>query len=403
VVVGGSGQHGDGRTEAERVRAYRLRRVQQELRAADCGGAVLYDPINIRYATDARNMQVWTMHVPSRYLFVPADGLPTLFEYRDAEHLAEGLSTIGEIRRAVAVNHIAAGPEVLNRARDWAAQIADLLGQVGGGRLAIDRSSVPEIQALTDLGVEVCYGQAMIERARSIKSDGEITRMRESITVAEEALAEIAAAVRTPGASENELWAILNRVNAERGGEWIETRLLTSGPRTRPWFQEAGTRQVEDGDLVALDTDMCGPYGYNADISRTFLAGSRRRSPAQRTLYGLAREQLEHNGALLRAGLSFAEFRRQAWTPPDGYRRHSFGYVHGIGLSVEYPQVLPAYQARDAVYDGVFEAGMVICVESYLTADDGSEGIKLENPMLLGDGTAEPLTSAPFDEGLEAA
>lgn len=131
----------EGTAASEQVRAYRLGRLQQELQAADCAAAVLYDPINIRYASDARNMQVWTMHVPSRYLFVPATGLPTLFEYRDAEHLAAGLSTIGEIRRAVAVNHIAGGPEVAARAREWAAQLVELLGAYGGGPLAIDRTS----------------------------------------------------------------------------------------------------------------------------------------------------------------------------------------------------------------------------------------------------------------------
>ena len=117
----------------------------------------------------------------------------------------------------------------------------------------------------------------------------------------------------------------------------------------------------------------------------------------------MAREQLEHNCALLRAGLSFAKFRQQAWTPPDGYRQLSFGYVHGIGLSVEYPQVPPAYESRTPAYDGFFETGMVICAESYLTADGGTEGVKLENPMLLGDGTAQLLTSAPFEDTLETA
>lgn len=392
---------GDGGGGAKLVQTYRLDRLQRCLQAADCAGAVLYDPINIRYATDARNMQLWTMHVPSRYLFVPAEGLPTLFEYRDAEHLAKGLSTIGQIRRAVAVNHIAAGPRVVDRARDWARELTDLLYQAGGDRLAIDRTSVPEMQALTDLGVDVVYGQGIVERARAIKSSGELARMRASITVAEQALAEIAATVRRPGASENALWARLNRVNAEQGGEWVETRLLNSGPRTRPWYQEASERRVAEGDLVALDTDMCGPFGYNADISRTFLCGSRRRSATQRTLHALAREQLEHNSALLHAGLSFREFRDRAWTPPEGYREHSFGYVHGIGLSVEYPQVPPAYEARTPAYDGVFETGMVICAESYLTADDGTEGVKLENPLLIHDNSTTPLTSTPFDDVLE--
>ena len=44
------------------LRAYRLGRIRAQLRRLDYGGIVLYDPINIRYATDTRNMTLWTMH-----------------------------------------------------------------------------------------------------------------------------------------------------------------------------------------------------------------------------------------------------------------------------------------------------------------------------------------------------
>ena len=40
--------------------------------------------------------------------------------------------------------------------------------------------------------------------------------------------------------------------NIKRGGEWIETRLLASGPRTNPWFQECGPRLVQNNEIVAL-------------------------------------------------------------------------------------------------------------------------------------------------------
>ena len=52
-----------------RMRGYRLARFQAELRRLDYGAAVLFDPINIRYATGSRNMAVWTLHNPARYAF----------------------------------------------------------------------------------------------------------------------------------------------------------------------------------------------------------------------------------------------------------------------------------------------------------------------------------------------
>ena len=56
----------------KRMRAYRLARVQAELRKHDYAGGFFCDPFNVRYATGTRNMAVWTSHVPARYCFVPA-------------------------------------------------------------------------------------------------------------------------------------------------------------------------------------------------------------------------------------------------------------------------------------------------------------------------------------------
>ena len=98
-----------------------------------------------------------------------------------------------------------------------------------------------------------------------------------------------------PGITEQALWAHLHAENISRGGEWIETRLLSSGPRTNPWFQECSSREVEAGDLVAFDTDLIGPYGYCADISRTWRCGGGRARNAQIDLYRRAREQIAYN------------------------------------------------------------------------------------------------------------
>jgi hypothetical protein len=40
--------------------------LRTELAKRDFAGALLADPINIRYATGTRNMAVWTMHAPGR-------------------------------------------------------------------------------------------------------------------------------------------------------------------------------------------------------------------------------------------------------------------------------------------------------------------------------------------------
>ena len=107
------------------------------------------------------------------------------------------------------------------------------------------------------------------------------------------------------GVAENALWAKLHETNIRCGGEWIETRLLSSGPRTNPWFRESSMREIQAGDLVSFDTDLIGPYGYCADISRSWLCGDDRPSDEQRRLYAHAVDQIRFNTELLMPSIGF--------------------------------------------------------------------------------------------------
>jgi Xaa-Pro aminopeptidase len=186
-----------------------------------------------------------------------------------------------------------------------------------------------------------------------------------------------------------------------RGGEWIETRLLASGPRTNPWFQECSSRPIEAGDLVAFDTDLIGPYGYCADISRTWRCGGGRPTGAQRTLYAIAREQVAHNVAEIRAGVSFREFAERAFVLPERYRANRYStVVHGVGLADEYPAIYYPEDAQASGYDGVFEENMTICIESYVGEAGGAEGVKLEEQVLVTPTGAEVLSTYPFEDRL---
>jgi Xaa-Pro aminopeptidase len=96
------------------------------------------------------------------------------------------------------------------------------------------------------------------------------------------------------------------------GGEWIECRLLASGERTNPWFQECGNRLIRAGDMVGFDTDMVGPHGYIADISCSLVCPGRKPTDRQRRLYELAQAQVLHNMKRLRLGVAFREYAETA-------------------------------------------------------------------------------------------
>ena len=111
------------------LRAYRLGRLRDELKQRDYAGILLYDPINIRYATGARNMTVWTLHNAVRYCFVATEGPVVIFEFHSAPHLPAGLETIDEIRTAVYWFYFGAGQNGSERVKLWAAELADLVRQ----------------------------------------------------------------------------------------------------------------------------------------------------------------------------------------------------------------------------------------------------------------------------------
>ena len=382
------------------MRVYRLARVRAQLARRDYAGIVVADPINVRYATDSANMQVWCLHNPVRYAFVATEGPVILFDFHGCAHLSAHLDLVDEVRRGRGWYFFKSGERIGEHARSWAAEIADLVRAHGGGnrRLAIDHANPEGVAALEALGVGVHEGQAVMELARAIKSADEIRAMRCALATCETAMRLMQQHLR-PGATEQELWAHLHAENVRRGGEWIETRLLSSGPRTNPWFQECASREIEQGDLVAFDTDLIGPYGYCADISRTWRCGEARASDRQIELYRLAREQIAQNLALVRPGLGFREFSEHAFRLPERFRANRYSTIaHGVGLCDEYPAVYYPEDAATTGYDGVLEAGMTICLESYIGEEGGAEGVKLEEQLLITETGAEVLSRYPFED-----
>jgi len=76
------------------MRTYRHARLVQALVARDYGGVLMFDPLNIRYATDTTSMQLWNTHNPFRAcLFCTclfcADGHMVLREYKNSPFLAD--------------------------------------------------------------------------------------------------------------------------------------------------------------------------------------------------------------------------------------------------------------------------------------------------------------------------
>lgn len=380
----------------------RLARLKEQLCRFDCAAGLFYDPTNIRYVTGTSNMQVYGLHNPCRYAFVAADGPVVLFDFKGCGHISRDFPAVDEAHDAISWYHFVTGDRVEEKARLWAGQIAELTGAHGHGnrRLAVDRLDPPGLRALEALGIEVVDGQEPINRARVVKVPEEITALREAIAVCEEGMRRMDAR-REPGISEMALWSHLHQANIELGGEFIHTRLLNSGPRTYPWYQETSARLIENGDLIAFDSDLIGPHGYSADISRSWIAGSVRPTDAQRRLYELAYAQVHRNVELFRAGRSLREIAESAFVLPEPYLATQNGCIaHGIGLCNEYPLVMHLKGWEGGGYDDEVLEGMVFCVESYVGDPESGQGVKLEEQVLVTSSGPVALSAYPYETAL---
>jgi Xaa-Pro aminopeptidase len=379
----------------ERMFEYRRERLREQLRLHDADFCILLSPISLRYAVDFRSYLLFQSHIPTVYLFLPQEGPTVAFGcYYDVPQ-------IDEFRPGRPQAFFEGGTNIDVASRDLADDVVNYLDEIGSRkrRVAIEYVNPSVVQALEARGVEVIDGVRIAELARVIKSADEIACMRWAVAVGQHGAGMMRRALR-PGVSELQLWGLLNYTNVANDGDWHEGRMLASGPRINPWLQEASARRIESGDLVGFDTDMVGPFGYFVDLSRTFHCGPARPTRRQKQIYRMAVDEIEHNLKLVRPGMTLLEMQRQAYPVPDECRDNAYPCImHAVGMCDEYPQARPLFRGENH-YDCELQAGMVVCIESYMGPLGERDGVKLEQQVLITDDGYELLTDFPYEESL---
>ncbi len=387
--------------DTDALRKGRLRKLRAWMAEADYGAVVLFDPYNQRYATGSRNMFGYFLRNSTRYFFIPTQGPVVLFEYPQSYHVSTVLDTVDEARPSRLVWSSVSNRD-LETAGRFADEIVDLLKAHGGGsmKIGLDRCNHLQALALEKRGCRVVDCQGEILAVRAVKTTEEIRCLQASMAGAETAVAAVREAIR-PGVSENELFARLYHEVIRQGGELIETLLLTSGQRTNPWFGEASGRTVRPGELVALDTDTIGCYGYFSDFSRTFRCGPGRPTGYQKMLYRMAYDQVQHNIGIVKPGMAFREIAEKAWKIPSRFVEQRYTSVmHGVGMHGETPFIAHAMDYETYGREGHLVAGMVVSVESYIGEKGGREGVKLEDEILVTETGTELLSRFPYEDEL---
>lgn len=393
--------------DIQQMRRFRWERLTQHIVDRGYGGLLMFDPLNIRYATDSTNMQLWNTHNPFRAVLLCADGYMVIWDYKNSPFLSTFNPLVREQRSGADLFYFDRGDKVDIAADKFANEVRLLIQAHGGGnkRLAVDKIMLHGLRALEAQGFEIMDGEEVTEKSRSIKGPDEILAMRCASVACENAvvLMEEAARAGVPkgNMSEDDIWAVLHAENIKRGGEWIETRLLASGPRTNPWFQECGPRIVQNNEIVAFDTDLIGSYGICVDISRTWWIGNEKPRPDMVYAMQHAHEHIMTNMDMLKPGVPLHDLTFKTHVLDTQYQKGKYGcLMHGVGLCDEWPLISYPDQFVEGAFDYHLKAGMVLCVEALVSPEGGDFSIKLEDQVLITEDGYENLTKYPFDPRL---
>lgn len=387
----------------DRMRKYRLKRTQDQMKQDGIDLLISWDPYTIRYTTGAY------VTVPNRYMsassvMVPAEGDPYAYVLASFSPFAlqqqmpwmkgKVWSNLGSIKFAQETAAFGKYKTALLNIIDENKMTKPLVALDG----CVNESLFK--QFLAENGVsKIVNGTHTMFKARAIKNPDEIACMKMAAKMANAAFSDIADAIR-PGIRESELVGIGMKKLYELGADEVQEFVCASGPRTNPLFIDYTDRIIDAGDLIAVDINGNSFNGYKSCYYRTFCCG--KASQDQKDGYKIALDMMYDGIKQIKPGNKVSDIIA-AWpkTPEMwGYDdwQHCRGFVlgHGLGLSLhEGPEMFwPWYLAEDIS----LQQGMVMAIETYYGPKGGDWGVRLEEEVVVtGDGY-EVITKFPVDQ-----
>jgi Xaa-Pro dipeptidase len=239
---------------------------------------------------------------------------------------------------------------------------------------------------------------AVMDEARLVKDEGELSRMRRAAEIAGIGMRAAFAAIRdgvAGGITENEVGAEAEYAMRKAGGGGVATPVyVNSGERSLWLHGYASERRIGRGDLVVVD--LVPSYrGYLSNLCRTAVVGAA--SPEQRRLHAAYLAIREAAAAALKVGNSMIQVDKagQAAAAAHGFGdEYVMGISHGIGLRFEEtpaPTIHPG--------DGPFKLrpGMTVTVGHSVLAVPGIGGVRVEDTGLLTDTGWQAFSTFPTE------
>lgn len=391
------------RVNFERLRQERLARIKQLLKESEMGALLCFDMNNIRYIT-ATHIGTWAMDKLARFSLLPQDDEPIMWDFGSAaRHHQLYNPWLGERSRAgISTQRGAMSPES-GRAEDVAKKIRVELEARGllHEPLGVDVIELPVLFALQAEGIKVVDGQQLMQQARLIKTQDEITLLATACMMVDAAYDELYRNLR-PGIRENECVGLVSKVLYDLGSEHVEGVNAISGERCSPHPHVYTDRALRPGDPAYFDI-LHSYNGYRTCYYRTFAVGSA--SQAQVDAYKRAREILDRAIYAIKPGVTTADVvrlwpRAEEFGFPNEEAAFALQYGHGVGLSIWEKPIFSRLVSLD--HPEVIQEGMVFALETFWPASDGWSAARIEEQLVVTQNGCEVITRFPAEELLVA-
>lgn len=227
---------------------------------------------------------------------------------------------------------------------------------------------------------------ALFRRIRLVKTDAEITLMREAARRNHAALADTLGMIR-PGVTWQEIERAYAIALAQRDCRFAS--FYVGAGRRSGGLQAHGNYEVQTGDQACFDAMMTFHH-YHADMQRTAVLGTPSGKVAR--YWNALSKGVEAAYDAMGPNVSTAELRRIALdvVRSNGIADFRHAFVHGLGLDhIELPLDSAGFP------NFVLEPGMIVNMDMEV-CEIGFGGIYFEDSMLITATGAEPLLASPW-------
>src|SRR5205085_693961 len=393
------------RVNFERLRNERLARIKKLLKESEMGALLCFDMNNVRYIT-ATHIGTWAMDKLARFTLLPQDDEPIMWDFGSAaRHHQLYCPWLGERSRAGISTLRGAMLPAAGRAEDVAHKIRVELEERGllNEPIGIDAVELPVLFALQAEGIKVVDGQQLMQQARIIKTQDEITLLNSACMMVDAAYDELYRFMK-PGVRENECVGLVSKVLYDLGSEHVEGVNAISGERCSPYPHVFSDRALRPGDPAYFDI-LHSYNGYRTCYYRTFAVGSA--SQALVDAYKRCRDILDRSIAMIRPGVTTAEVVGACFPKAEEFgfaneeAAFALQYGDGVGLSIWEKPIFSRLVSFD--YPETIQEGMVFALETFWPSKDGWSAARIEEQMIVTATGAEIITRFPAEELLVTA